>query len=97
MCCCMWSKRRGQSTRPRTRSPADRSVQQVGDALALVDHVHDIGVAEPAGVERLAAGGGIERGAVEVDPPAVVRAVDDGGVELGQVGVGVVQALGHAL
>ena len=67
------------------------------DAVALVDHVDDRHAAEPAGVERLAAGGGVEGGAVEVDPAAGVGASYDGGVEGGEVGVGVVEAVGHGV
>ena len=48
-----------------------RCLEDMGDAIALVHHVQDGDAAEPAGVERLAAGGGVEGGAVEVDPAAV--------------------------
>ena len=45
--------------------------------------------------KRLAARRGIEGGPVEVDAPSLVRAVDDVGLEVAQVGVGVVEAKGH--
>src|SRR6185312_7275587 len=47
------------------------------------------------GVVRLAAGGWIERGAIEVDPPTVIGTVYDPCLEVGQIGVRVVEALGH--
>ena len=60
-----------QSTRRATRSPAERRGEHVGDAVALVHDVQDGDARRGAGVERLAAGGGVEGGAVEVDPAAV--------------------------
>ena len=74
---------------------AGRRRQQVGDALALVHDVHHLDAAQVAGVERLATGGGIESGAVEVDAAAVLGPLHDGGLERGQVRVMVVDALGH--
>jgi hypothetical protein len=73
-----------------------RRGHHVRDALAFVHHVHDIHFAEPAGIEGLPAGGGIECGALEVDPPAVVRAIHHGRVEVDQISIAVVEALGHA-
>ena len=76
--------------------PAGERLGRAGGRCArLVHHVEDGDPAEPAGVVRLAAGGGIEGGAVEIDPAAVLGPVHDGGVEVAEVGVGVVQALGH--
>ena len=45
-------------------------------AVLFVDDVDDAQRAEAAGVERLAAGGGIERGAIERDEQAAVAAID---------------------
>ena len=45
----------------------ERSSENVGHAVALVDHVRHPHVVQGPQVERLAAGGRIERGAVEVD------------------------------
>jgi len=75
----------------------DRGLDDVGDAVALVDHVDDRHAAEPTGVERLAPGGGVEGGAVEIDPAAGVGTGCDGGVEGGEIGVGVVEAGGHGV
>ena len=75
--------------------PVDRVGEQVGDAVTLVHDVHHRGAAEGPGVVRLAARGGIEGGAVEVYSAAAVGTVHDGGVEVAQVGVGVVEAEGH--
>ena len=46
-------------------------VQDVRDAILLLDHLDDAGdTARVSEIERLAAGGGIERGAVEIDAQA---------------------------
>ena len=95
MCCCMWSKRRGQSTVPCTAAVSDGIGEHVGDPIALVHDVQHRAAAQGAGVVRLPTGRGIERGPVEVDPTAVVGEVHDGGLEVAQVGVGVVEADGH--
>ena len=52
-------------------------------AVFLIDDVHDAKAAERPGVERLAAGGGIEGRPVERDRPAVAARFDrlDGGVK----------------
>jgi hypothetical protein len=43
----------------------------------------------------LSSGGRIEGGAVEIDPPAALTALDDGGIEVAELGVGVVEAGCH--
>jgi hypothetical protein len=73
-------------------------VQDVRDRpVFLVDHIDNAKVAQPPGVERLAAGCGIERGAVEDHAEAFRRAVHahHGGVERLEVRIGVVEASGH--
>ena len=67
----------------------------MGDAVVLVHHVDDRHARDGAGVEGLAAGSRIEGGAVEVDGASVGGAVHDAGVEIAQVGVGVIEAFGH--
>ena len=67
----------------------------MGDALPFVHDVHDLDAAQAPQVVRLAARRGIERRAVEVDPPAAVVAAGDASPESGEIGVGVIQALGH--
>jgi hypothetical protein len=42
-------------------------------AVVLVDDVDDVELAEAAGVERLAAGGGIKRGPIERDAEVAPR------------------------
>ena len=71
------------------------SGEAVRDAVVLVDDFDNGDAGDGAGIEGLAAGGGVERGAVEVDGAAVVGAVEDTGGEFAEVGVGVVEALGH--
>ena len=67
--------RSGASNRWRTRpAPArERRGEPVGDALAFVDHLEHGDAGDGAGIEGLAAGGGIEGGAVEVDGKPVGR------------------------
>ena len=88
-----------ESARPidatRDRTLAHGRVEQVGNALAFVDHVADRGVAECAGVVRLAAGCRVESRMVEVHAASVVGAIHHARVEFGAVGVGVVEACGH--
>ena len=69
--------------------------QNVSDALAFVDDVSYVHSTETSGVTRLASSRRVKSGAVEVDPPAIFRSVDDGGFELVQVRVGVVEPQGH--
>ena len=60
--------------RPCTGPGTDVAFDDVHDAaVVLVDHVDDTGVAERAGVERLAAGRRIEGGAIEHDAAAPRR------------------------
>ena len=75
--------------------PRHGRIEQVRDPVALIDDVDHRRRAEAPGVERLAAGGGVEGGAIEVDSSAVVAPLDHRGVEGGEVGVGVVEAAGH--
>jgi hypothetical protein len=69
--------------------------EAVSDAVVLIDDVDHGDAGERAGIEGLAAGGGIEGGAVEVDGEAVGRAVYDAGAEVVDVGIGVVETFGH--
>ena len=66
-------------------------------SVLFVDDIDDAQRGEAAGVEGLAAGGGIERGAVERDEQAVVAAIDahDRRVKLPEIRVVVVEAVGH--
>ena len=74
------------------------ALHHVDDVIVVVRHVDDRERAEPSGVERLAARGGIERTAIQPDRAAVAARVDayDHGIELAAVRVVVVEALGHA-
>ena len=75
---------------------AQRGGQEVRDPLALVHHVQDLGAAQPPRVVRLAAGRGIERGAIEVYTAAGVGMVEHRRIEGREVGVVVVESLSHA-
>ncbi len=73
----------------------NRRVQYMGHALFFIDHLNNVGPAESSGIEWLAAGGGVERGSVQVNTPPVVRGVDDLRAKLPQVAVLIVEAFGH--
>jgi hypothetical protein len=75
------------------------AVRNVEDGTILAfDHVDNRHIIQPAGVVRLAAGGRVERGLVEDDCFARAMVFDrrNHGLELGQVGISVVEALGHS-
>ena len=86
--------------RPSSRdsvAAAERRGEHVGDAIVLIDDVDDGDAAERAEVVRLAAGGRVEGGLVEIDARTVVAALDDCRGELGAIGVGVVVPNRHGL
>ena len=66
-------------------------------AVFLIDDVHDAQRAEHARVERLPARRRIERRAIERDDEAIVAALNapDGRVKGVEIGVAVIQAVGH--
>jgi hypothetical protein len=72
--------------------------RRVGDVLhlsAVVGDIEDANATKRARVERLAAGGGIKRRAIEHDAPTLIITFNDAGyrrVELEAVGIGVVDA-----
>ena len=72
------------------RHVSDRSV-------LLVDDLDDSERAEAAGVERLAAGGWIEGGAIQRHQQAIVAAIEarDRRVKRPEIRVGVIEAVGH--
>jgi hypothetical protein len=67
----------------------------VRHAVVFVYDVNHIHTAEHAAVVRLAAGGWIESGTVELDAAAAVRAFDNRRVKRAEIGVGVVETFGH--
>ena len=74
---------------------SEGSRKQVGNPLALVHHVGDFDSAQKANIEWLTPGGGVESRLVEVDAAGIVGAVDDLRLEIAEVGVGVVESVGH--
>ena len=80
------------------RALRERRCQHVDDVVAVVDGVDDFGRSEPAGVERLAAGRGVEGGAIERSGRAarVIERACDSGVEPAAGGFGVIQPVRHA-
>ena len=75
------------------RASGERRIKDVFDAVVFIDDVDDPRAAQRARVVLLAAGRGIERGAVEVDGAAAVSDVEDLSVKLEEFGVSVVEAL----
>src|SRR5262249_31778153 len=90
----------GDPAADRGQLALDLALDEVDDRAVVgllgVDHRE---LAEPAAVAELPAGLGIERGAVEHDRRAGLagRDRDDLGVEPPEVGIVVVQAVGHRL
>ena len=66
--------------------------------IADIDGLDDRRVAESPGVERLAAGGGVEGGPIEHDgrAPVVLEETRHDGLEPGAVRIAVVDPLRHA-
>ncbi len=82
-----------------TGADRERPVDEMDQpAVVLVHDVHHGAAAEAAEIVRLAARGRVERGFAERHREAVGARLTGGdlGIELVQVGVGVVEALGHA-
>ena len=69
----------------------------VRDALAFIFDLHQCHAADGARVVRLPAGRGIEGRAVQIDAAAILRTVRHPRAEFTQVGIGVVEAIGHLL
>ena len=97
---CSWATRDRCSASTRTTTaPLELGVgveevpHDVADRLDADDRRSAAGVVEPADVADLAAAAGVERRAVEHDPPR--RGVDDVGVVLVEVGLLVAQVHGH--
>ena len=84
---------------PRPRAPNRRlALDDVHNrAVVSVDDVDHAGAANRSGIERLTAGCRVERGAIEHDAGAAgdVADVDDTGIELGEIRIGVIETLGH--
>ena len=64
-------------------------------AVRIVKDVEDLGIADRTRVERLTAGGRVERGSVQDDSPSIAVSSDvaNDGVEFDQVGVRVIKAV----
>ena len=80
------------------RPVVERRVQDMEETVfVVVDHLRYRNPAERAGIERLAAGCRVERGAIETTAgrPSNARRGDHSRVEFARVGVGVIQALSH--
>jgi hypothetical protein len=71
------------------------SIEQVRDPVTLVDHVRDAHASELPGIERLATRRGIERGPVEIDAPRAVESINDGGLKITGVRIGIIDSVGH--
>jgi hypothetical protein len=69
--------------------------QEVCHPVAFIHYIGNRDPAQPPGIERLPSGGGIKSGAVEVNPPAFFTSLDNGGLKVAQVGIGIIESLGH--
>ena len=65
--------------------------------VVSIDDVDYAGAANRSGIERLTAGCRVERGAIEHDAGAAgdIADVDDKGIELCEMRIGVIETLGH--
>src|ERR1700678_4355915 len=69
--------------------------QHMRDAVPLVDHFHHVEPSQLAGIERLAAGGGIKCRPIEIDALMIRTRVDHASPEFGEVAVLVIKAVCH--
>ena len=67
----------------------------MSDAVFFVDHFRYGHASQRAQVEGLAAGSGIEGGAVEVHAAAAVRGIDHAGAELAEIAILVIETFRH--
>jgi len=79
----------------------EAAAQNMGDAIPFVDHFDDLHSAQLAGVERLAAGRGVERSAIQIDALLVrtrgIRThVDHASLEFSEIAVLVIEAIRHS-
>jgi hypothetical protein len=72
-----------------------RPGQAVGHLLSLVNYIYDLYSVELPGIELLTSRRGIESRSVEIDPAALLAAVDHGSLELREIRIGVVESIGH--
>src|SRR5713101_1384365 len=68
----------------------------MGDAILFIDHIDHVCATHLPGVEGLPARGGIECRAIQVDAPPVFGRLHDACLELPEIAVVIVKALGHA-
>ena len=77
------------------RPGIERPGEVVRDAVLFIGDIQHGHTGDGPGIEGLPPGGGIEGGAVEVDGAPVGGAFHDARGELAQVGIGVIEAVGH--
>ncbi len=65
------------------------------DAIPFVDHFDNVQSSQLAGIERLAAGGGIKRRAIEINAFLVRTRVDYASPEFGEIAVVIIEPLRH--
>ena len=70
-------------------------VENMDDVIRFFDDIENLVIAERAKIVRLAAGAGIERGAVQRQPQAIVGAMANAGGEVPEVGVVIVKSVGQ--
>jgi hypothetical protein len=67
----------------------------VSHSFAFVNYIDHGDPAELPGIERLATGGGVKGGSIEIDPARIVRAARYGRLEFADVRVGIIKSMGH--
>ena len=77
------------------RLPTEGPSEEMSYPLTFVNHIDNLDPSEVPSIERLTSGSGIEGGAVQIDPAGLVGSVDNGGFEVAQVRVGIIESLGH--
>jgi hypothetical protein len=67
----------------------------MSDARAFLHDVEHLDTPEASIVKQLPSGSGIERGAIQVNPAAIVCSLYNAGVKIGKVCVGIIEPIGH--
>jgi hypothetical protein len=73
----------------------ERPGQEVRHPLTLVYHFHHVDPAKLAGIKGLATGGRVKGGPIQIDPTGVVSPGGNCRLEIANVGVGIIESVGH--
>ena len=73
----------------------ERGVEQVGYPVALIYDLSNAHTSQLAGIEGLATRGGIEGRLVEINTPAILGPIGNGGLEITGVRIGIIESVCH--